>query len=279
VRGVSEPSAQSFSGAEGLEIHWKQWSRPPPSRATVVIAHGGGEHSGRYQHVAERLTHEGYGVYALDHRGHGRSQGKPGLLDRLDNAVADLGMLIAIAREALPQRDLFLLGHSMGGAIALEYALDRPQMIEALVLSAPLAMLDAATPVQLAAARLIAAVAPATGVAKVDSSKVSRDPAVVTAYEEDPLVLHGKLPARTITELAAAIERFPQRLPELTLPLLVMVGAADELVPPDAARMVAELAGSADKQLIEYEGLHHEIFNEPEQDEVLDDLVAWLAKH
>jgi acylglycerol lipase len=279
VRGVSEPSAQSFSGAEGLEIHWKQWPCPPPSRATVVIAHGGGEHSGRYQHVAERLTHEGYGVYALDHRGHGRSQGKPGLLDRLDNAVADLGTLIAIAREALPQQDLFLLGHSMGGAIALEYALDRPQTIEALVLSAPLAKLEAASPVQLAAARLISVVAPATGIAKVDSSKVSRDPAVVTAYDEDPLVLHGKLPARTITELAAAIERFPRRLPELTLPLLVIVGAADELVPPDAARMVAELAGSADKQLIEYEGLHHEIFNEPEQDEVLDDLVAWLSRH
>lgn len=245
----------------------------------MVIAHGGGEHSGRYQHVAERLTREGYGVYALDHRGHGLSQGKPGLLDRLDNAVADLGTLIAIAREALPQQDLFLLGHSMGGAIALEYALDRPQTIDALVLSAPLAKLEAASPVQLAAARLISAVAPATGVAKVDSSKVSRDPAVVTAYDEDPLVLHGKLPARTITELAAAIERFPHRLPQLTLPLLVMVGAADELVPPDAARMVAELAGSTDKRLIEYEGLHHEIFNEPEQDKVLDDLVAWLGMH
>lgn len=279
LRGVSEPRAQSFSGAKSVEIHWKLWPGPSSSERTVLIAHGGGEHSGRYQHVAERLNREGYGVYALDHRGHGRSQGKPGLLDRLANTVADLGTLIGIAREAQPQGELFLLGHSMGGAIALEYALDRPQTIEALVLSAPLAKLEAASPMQLAAARLISAVAPATGVAKVDSSKVSRDPAVVSAYDEDPLVLHGKLPARTITELAAAIERFPQRLPQLTLPLLVMVGADDALVPPDAARMVAELAGSADKRLISYDGLHHEIFNEPEQDRVLDDLVAWLGEH
>ena len=126
------------------------------------------------------------------------------------------------------------------------------------------------------AARAVSAVAPSFGVFKVDSSTVSRDPEVVRAYDEDPLVLHDKLPARTVTEIAAAIERFPERLPSLRVPLLVMVGTADELVPPDAAAMVHELAGSEDKTFIEYEGLYHEILNEPEQDEVMDDLVEWL---
>jgi acylglycerol lipase len=154
--------------------------------------------------------------------------------------------------------------------------LDRQDTLDGLALSAPLAKLEAANPVQLAAARVVSAVAPATGVFKVDSSTVSRDPEVVHAYDDDPLVLHDKLPARTITELAAAIKRFPDRLPGLRLPLLVMAGTADKLVPPEAATMVHDLAGSKDKTLIEYEGLYHEILNEPEQDEVLDDLVEWL---
>ena len=102
---------------------------------------------------------------------------------------------------------------------------------------------------------------------------------MVSDYESDPLNYHRKLPARTVAELARAIESFPDRLPGLTLPLLVMVGTADRLVPPDASRMVAERAGSADKRLIEYDGLYHEILNEPEQDKVMDDLVAWLDAH
>lgn len=275
MRGVGEPRTQSFAGQGGVEIHWKAWPVKRP-RGTVVIAHGGGEHSGRYGHVAERLNGERYSVFALDHRGHGISAGKRGLLDRLDKTVADLGTLIGLARLEHPKQDLFLLGHSMGGCIALEYALDHQEALDGLILSAPLAQLGTASSIEMAAARVVSAVAPATGVFKVDSSTVSRDPDVVRAYDEDPLVLHGKLPARTITELAAAIKVFPERVPDLKLPLLVMVGTADELVPPDAARMVVERAGSADKRLIEYEGLFHEILNEPEQDRVLDDLIGWL---
>jgi len=93
------------------------------------------------------------------------------------------------------------------------------------------------------------------------------------------MVFHEKLPARTVAELAAAIQTFPERTPGLRVPLLVMLGTADELVPPDAGRMVHERAGSPDKRLIEYEGLYHEILNEPEQERVMDDLVAWLDAH
>jgi alpha-beta hydrolase superfamily lysophospholipase len=164
----------------------------------------------------------------------------------------------------------------MGGCIALQYALDRQDTLDGLALSAPLAKLEAVNPLQMAAARVVSVVAPSTGVFEVDSSTVSRDPDVVHDYDDDPLVLHEKLPARTITEIASAINRFPDRLPRLRLPLLVMGGTADKLVPPEAATMVHDLAGSEDKTLIEYEGLFHEILNEPEQDEVLDDLVDWL---
>jgi alpha-beta hydrolase superfamily lysophospholipase len=245
----------------------------------VVLAHGVSEHSGRYAHVARRLNGAGYAVYALDHRGHGRSDGSRANIGRISSAVADIGTLIGIARGERGDGKMFLLGHSMGGALALQFALDRQDELDGLVLSAPAAALEAASPVELFMGRVLSRVAPSLGVFPVDPETVSRDPEVVRDYEQDPLNHHSKLPARTVAELAGAIEEFPERLPTLTVPLLVMVGTGDRLVPPDASRMVEAEAGSADKRLIEYEGLYHEILNEPEQDRVMDDLVAWLDAH
>jgi alpha-beta hydrolase superfamily lysophospholipase len=275
------PRSGSFAGEAGGEIFWQSWpaSAGQPGKATVVIAHGVSEHSDRYDHVARRLNGAGYDVYALDHRGHGRSDGGGANIGRVSSAVADIGALIAIARGESPGRRLFLLGHSMGGALALRFALDRQAEIDGLVLSAPAAALEAASRFELIAGRALSVVAPGLGVFLVDSTAVSRDPEVVRDYESDPLNYHRKLPARTVAELAGAIESFPARLPSLTLPLLVMVGTADRLVPPDAARMVAAEAGSSDKKLIEYEGLFHEVLNEPEQQQVMDDLCAWLDAH
>lgn len=272
----------SFKGAAGGKIFWRSWpvAGGGEAKGIVVIAHGVSEHSGRYAHVAERLNAEGYDVYALDHRGHGRSEGGRANIDRIASTVVDVGTLIGLARERQPPgRPLFLLGHSMGGAIALEFALERQDEIDGLVLSAPAAALEAASRFELAAGRVLSVVAPGLGVFPVDPSTVSRDPEVVRDYETDPLNYHRKLPARTVAELAGAIEAFPERLPGLTVPLLVMVGTADRLVPTDASRMVNAEAGSPDKKLIEYEGLYHEILNEPEQDKVMDDLCAWLDAH
>jgi acylglycerol lipase len=275
---MRESRRETFSGENGVEIHWQAWA-PERPRAAVVIAHGVSEHSDRYSHVAERLVGEGYAVYALDHRGHGRSGGKRAVIDRMAHAVADVGTLIGLVHDAHPGEKVFLLGHSMGGGIALDYALQHQERIDGLVLSAPAAALDAATPFELAAGRVLSAIAPSVGVFDVDSSTISRDPEVVRAYDEDPMVFSKKLPARTVAELAGVIQTFPDRVPSLGLPLLVMLGSADELVPPDAGRMVHERAGSEDKRLIEYEGLYHEILNEPEQEQVMDDLVDWLDSH
>jgi acylglycerol lipase len=280
--GVPKPKTETFDGAGGLDIHLKSWAprRVRSTKGMVVVCHGGGEHSGRYQHVADRLTSGGYGVYAHDQRGHGQSGGKPGLIDRMSNATADLGTVVGKAREkAGDDKPVFLLAHSLGGCVGLQYTLENPGALDGLVLSAPLAKLGAANPIQLAAARVVSVVAPTTSVFKVDSSTISRDEAVVQAYDEDPLVLHKGLPARTVAEVASTIGGFEKLLPRLELPLLVMVGDADRLVPPDAARMVEELAGSEDKEIIEYHGLFHEILNEPEQEQVMDDLVEWLDSH
>ena len=118
-----------------------------------------------------------------------------------------------------------------------------------------------------------------SGVLAVDASLVSRDPAVVKAYEKDPFVHHGKLPARTVHELASKVGGFPSTVGAITIPTLILHGTADRLAPLAGAKMLAATIGSTDKKLIPYEGLYHEILNEPEQQQVMDDMCAWLTAH
>jgi acylglycerol lipase len=277
---VTAPTDEStLAGQSGLEIYWCRWLPAGEPRAVVVIAHGAGEHSGRYEHVAARLITEGHAVYALDHRGHGRSAGKRALIDRIDNAVADLDALVVVALHRHPNVPLFLLGHSMGGLIALSYTVRHQDRLTGLILSGPLAALEAASPTQRAAARVLSALAPGLGVVAVDPALVSRDPDVVRDYMTDPLVHHGKLPARTVAELAAAVDSFPTAVTAITVPTLIMYGSADALVPPAGSEMLRERIASDDLTVKVYDGLYHEILNEPEQDTVLDDLCAWIAAH
>jgi alpha-beta hydrolase superfamily lysophospholipase len=171
---------------------------------------------------------------------------------------------------------VFLIGHSMGATVALSYALAFGDRLSGLVLSGALAALEAAPPAMRVVSRVLSAVAPRLPLIAIDSSLISRDPAVVREYVEDPLVSHGKLPARTVAELARAIESFPRSVPAITVPTLVMYGTADQLCPVEGSVMLGERIGAADKSVIPYEGLYHEIFNEPEQSRVLDDLCGWL---
>ena len=264
-----------FTGTGGVEIYWQAW-RPAEARAVVVIAHGAGEHSRRYEHVARRLVDAGYAVYALDHRGHGLSKGRRALVDRMDRVIADVRTLVGRAAAENPGRPLFLLGHSMGGTIGIAFAARHQQDLAGLALSGPVAVLEAASPALRVIASVLSTLTPGLGVFAVDASLVSRDPEVVRAYREDPLVFHGKLPARTVAELAAAVGRFPAEVPTIRLPLLVMHGTEDALAPVAGATMVHERAASGDKTLKLYEGLYHEILNEPERQTVLDDLLSWL---
>ena len=268
----------SFAGAGGLEIFWRAWLPGGDAAAVVVIAHGAGEHSGRYSHVAQRLVDDGYAVHAIEHRGHGRSQGPRALIDRIDNAVADLDRLVVSACDAHPGTPVFLLGHSMGGTIGLSYALAHQQRLAGLVLSGPLAALEAVPAPMRITARTLSVLAPRTPLIAIDSALVSRDPAVVDDYRADPLVHHGKLPARTVVELAGAIEGFPAAVEAITVATLIMYGTEDGLCPPHGSVMLSECIGSSDKTLKGYNGLYHEILNEPEREQVLDDLCSWLSQ-
>jgi alpha-beta hydrolase superfamily lysophospholipase len=164
----------------------------------------------------------------------------------------------------------------MGGAVALSYTIEHEDALDALVLSGPLAALEAASPVQRVAGRVLSVLAPKLGVVGIDSSAVSRDPEVVKDYDADPLNYHGKLPARTVAELSRAIDGYPDGVSRFKLPMLVMHGTADRLVPIAGGQMVADRSGSEDKTWKPYDGLFHEILNEPERQQVLDDMADWL---
>jgi alpha-beta hydrolase superfamily lysophospholipase len=264
-----------FAGVGGLEIHWRAWLPDGPPRAIVPIAHGAAEHGGRYAWTAGKLTARGYAAYAIDHRGHGRSDGPRAYVDRIDNAVADLHTLGELARERHPAAPTFLLGHSMGGLIALTYALRHQGELAGLVLSAPLAVLEA-NPAARLAVRALSATTPRLPLYRIDGSTVSRDPEVVRAYDSDPLNHRGMLPARTIGELAATVATLPNRLPELRLPILTVYGSGDRLVDNAGSILVDERASSTDSTLIAYDGLYHEVFNEPERERVLSDVAGWI---
>ena len=266
----------ALNGVGNRRIFWQRWRPDSPPRAVVVIVHGASEHSGRYQHVAAGLVEDGYAVYALDHRGHGRSEGSRAVIDRLDHAVADVDQLVLRARVEEPGTPVFMLAHSMGGTVAVRYAVLHQDRLEGLILSGPLAALEAAPAPMRLAGRVLSAVAPTLPLIAIDASAVSRDPQVVQDYRSDPLVHHGKLPARTVAELAAAIDRFPEEATAITIPTLILYGTADRLCPPAGSTMLGERIGASDKQVKAYEGLYHEILNEPERDAVLADVRDWL---
>lgn len=264
-----------LAGAGGLEIYWQAWLPDGEPRVLVLLAHGGAEHSGRYAWTAGELVARGYAVYAVDHRGHGRSEGPRAYVDRLEHTVADLHALSDLARERHPAAPRFLLGHSMGGLIALEYALRHQEELTGLVLSAPLAVLEA-NAVARGAVRALSAVAPRLPLYRIDATTVSRDPEVVRAYELDPLNHRGLLPARTVGELMGATASLPERLPGLRLPILTLYGTGDRLVSTAGSGVVEACGGSEDCTVRGYDGLYHELLNEPERERVLGDVAVWI---
>jgi acylglycerol lipase len=255
------------------------WTVAHPVGA-VVLVHGAHEHSGRYSHVAERLAAAGYAVHALDHPGHGRSPGRRGNIGSMAATVAGVAELVRYAGQRHPGVPLFVYGHSLGGLIALQYLTGTPDArVTGAVISAAALDTSAANAVQRTVAPLLSRVLPDLGVLQLDVEAVSRDPEVVRDYRTDPLNHTGRMVARTGAELMTTALAMPQRLPSLTMPLLVLHGTADRLVPPAASEVVRAHAGSPDLTVRTYEGLYHEPHNEPEQHEVLDDVVAWLDAH
>jgi acylglycerol lipase len=276
---VAGHSEGTFTGAAGHEIYWQAWV-PEQPKAVVVLAHGLHEHSGRYEHVGERLNRAGYAVWTIDHEGHGKSGGTKGNVGSMAGVLDDFGRLRRMAQDKHPGLPLVVLGHSMGGLIALDYLVSKGQDgVTALAVSGAAVDTSAAGGLQTKLAPIIGKVAPNLGVLLLGSTNVSRDPVVVKDYENDPLNHNGKVRARTGAEMLLSVQRVVDGLPRLTVPVIVMHGSEDKLVPVAGSKLIHDTIGSPDKTLEIYDGLYHEIFNEPEREQVLDDLVAWLDAH
>lgn len=275
---VTRAESGEFDGV-GSRIAWRAWLPEGSARAAIVLVHGVAEHSGRYAHVGKRLVDSGFAVYALDHLGHGKSAGKNANIGSMAGTADNVAEMLKIAGREYPDMPRFLVAHSMGSLITLYLATRAPIDVDGIVVSAPPLDIAVGNPLQRLVGPLLSRFAPNLGVLKLDSSMISRDPEVVRAYDADPLVFRGKLPARTGMEILNATEFVKNRLDKLTVPLLVLHGTADAISAPSSTDRLESSAGSKDLTVIRYEGLYHEIFNEPEQDKVLADVVEWLEAH
>ena len=260
-----------------MRIVYDTWTPDQPPRGVVVLAHGYAEHARRYDHVVARFADAGLLTYALDHRGHGRSGGKRVYLREMAEFTADFHTLVGIAADEHPDRPRIVLGHSMGGGIVFSYGVEHPGDYTAMVLSGPAVDAnESVSPVKLRAAKVLGRIAPGLPVENLPADAVSRDPRVVSTYEADPLVYHGKMPAGIGRALIGVGETMPKRAAAITAPLLVVHGEADRLIPVHGSRRLLECVGTTDAHLKVYPGLYHEVFNEPEQALVLDDVTSWI---
>jgi alpha-beta hydrolase superfamily lysophospholipase len=273
-------SERSFDGVGGVRIVYDVWTPNTDPTGVVVLCHGYGEHARRYDHVAQRFGEAGLITYALDLRGHGRSGGKRVYLRNMSEYTDDFHHLVGIATAAHPELKRVVLGHSMGGGVVFTYGVEHPDDYAEMVLSGPAVYAqDGVSPVMIAVAKVVGSLLPGLPVEDLPADAVSRDPEVVAAYEADPLVHHGKLPAGIAKALIRVGETMPQRAAALTAPLLVVHGGQDKLISVEGSRHLIECVGSADVKLKVYPELYHEVFNEPERAVVLDDVVSWIEVH
>ena len=266
-----------FFGLKSHRHHYQIWSPSEPARAVLIVCHGLGEHLGRYQLTAEYLNAHGYVVAALDHIGHGQTEGKPGHVEAFSDYLDGVDLFTNEIRNQFPELPLYLVGHSMGGLISTAYLLTKQERFNGAILSAPaVEAVERPGPIQTLLLKFISMVAPQLGVLPLDASAISRDQAIVDAYLADSLVFNGKYSARLVNELGATMDLVEEKAGDIRLPLLIMHGTDDRLVPSSGSEKLASLVSSEDVTLKLYPDLYHEIFNEPEREAVLSDVCQWL---
>ena len=267
----------NFTGYGGINLYWQCWLPEEKPRAVLIIAHGLAEHGGRYGNIVDYFVPRGYAVYALDHRGHGKSEGWRCYVEQFEHYVRDLEAFVNLAKQKQPESQVYVLGHSMGSTISAAYVLQNQAEIDGLIVTgATLKPGNSVTPVQIFMARAISAVLPRIGVAALDAGSISQDRDVVQAYINDPLVYQGKVTARLGAELLKVMKQIRQRLADIQLPVLIMHGTEDRLSDPQSSQLMYDNVSSLDKTVLFYKGYHHEIHNEPGRNKVLADIENWL---
>ena len=258
-------------------VRYRQWLPSGDAVAAVLIVHGLGEHSGRYQHVAEALVARGFFVIAPDHIGHGESPGERVFVSSFNDYLEGVRDCRRIVDEACPGLPCYILGHSMGGLITARLLLEDQSQYGGALLSGPAFAAGEPPPAPvLWAGRLLAKLWPRMGMMALDGAGVSRDPKVVAAYEADPLVNHGKVTAGLGIAIFDAMDEVMDQAGNLTLPMLIMHGGADTLAAPEGSEAFAQKVKAEDLTLRILPGLYHEIFNEPEGAEIIGTYADWI---
>lgn len=256
-----------FKTPGGLKLFEQRWLPAGRPRGVLAIVHGYAEHSGRYQWTAAGLTARGYAVEALDLRGHGRSEGERVFVNTFEEYLDDVERFLDRVRSRHPGVPLFLLGHSMGGGIVTSFVIARKPALAGVLLSGSALLTPRPAPDPSA---------PPRPPGPLPATAISRDPAVVAAYENDPLVYRGAPRTDRASAWDDAFRLVQTGMESIDLPILIMHGTADLLTPAEGSRRLFERVSSKDKSLKLYEGLYHEILNEPEKEQVIADILAWL---
>jgi alpha-beta hydrolase superfamily lysophospholipase len=265
-----------------LDLEWQSWT-PASPRGVIVIIHGLAEHSGRYQETAKFLSENGWAVYACDLRAHGLSPDPPKAgrvhVNRFEDYFRDVDALTGLARERHPELPIYLLGHSMGGLISIRYSLEKPAGLAGVIISSPaLGTHPEFKPPFLLKlmVSILSRLAPRLLVASdLDTQAISRDPAVVKTYIDDPLVSQ-KVSTRWYSEIMKSMRKAHSGAATLRIPMLLMQSGADRLVDPEAPGRWAKAAPAGLVDLVVWDELYHEMFNEPEKDRVRTRLLQWL---
>jgi len=268
----------TFAGVGGLPLYYQAWMPPDSQRkkAVLINLHGLGDHSGLYPTLASYFPARGVALYAYDMRGNGRSPGQRAYLRGWHEYRGDLHAFLERVRKWEGNLPLFLLGNSLGGLVVLDYALHYPAGLSGVITAAPPLGEVGVPPFLMALGRIMSCLWPRFSLeVGMDLSGLARDPAVVDTILADPL-FHRRGTARLSTEVTAAIRRVQARAETLSVPLLILHGSADRMVPPEGSRDFFSRVHHTDRELREYPGAYHVLFADVGHEEVLKDVERWL---
>ena len=274
---VLTPTAreETVPGSSGLNIFVRSWRPSGSARAIVVICHGLNAHSGQYQSVGEQFAAVGLAVYALDLRGRGHSDGERFYVEKFADYVSDVATVVALAKAREPGLPVYLLGHSAGGVVSCIYTLEHQSELAGLICES-FAFQIPAPDFAVAVLKGLSHLAPHAHVVKLKNEDFSRDPDVVRAMNDDPLIAHEVQPTRTAAEMARADDRLKQEFPLITLPVLILHGTLDKVTRPSGSQLFFDNAGSADKTLNLYEGYYHDLLHDLDREKVMADIIGWI---
>ena len=267
-----------FTNHHGLDIYYRCFL-PESTKATILFAHGIGEHSGRYTHLAEFFCSHEISFIALDHQGHGLSEGKRGHVPTFQAFADDMEMLRTQTADIHQRTPLFIMGHSMGGLIAFLYVLKHQDKVNGTILTSPSFRIKMEVPRwKTWLATILYYLAPnLTMRNSIDASLLSRDDAVVEDYRNDPLV-HSFISLSLFWDMVHSGQRCMREANRVTIPLFILLGGHDEIIDVDAARKTFDAVNTNDKKILVFQDDYHEILNEYNNERVMQELVHWLEQ-